>query len=83
MLPAYNEQEVIGRTVEAVDATLGTLADDYEIIVVDDGSRDATAERLAELRRRFARLRVVTHTHNRGYGAALASGFSAGSRPKP
>ena len=77
VLPAYNEQEVIDRTVEAVDATLGTLADDYEIIVVDDGSRDATAERLAELRQRFARLRVVTHTHNRGYGAALASGFSA------
>jgi glycosyltransferase involved in cell wall biosynthesis len=80
VLPAYNEQEVIGRTVEAVDVVLSSLADDYEIIVVDDGSRDATAQRLAELQTRFPRLRVETHERNRGYGAALASGFSAASK---
>lgn len=80
VLPAYNEQEVIARTVEAVDDVLSKLAHDYEIIVVDDGSRDATAERLAELQTRFPRLAVETHPRNRGYGAALATGFSAATK---
>ena len=77
VLPAYNEEAVIGQTVAAVDAALADLATDYEIIVVDDGSRDATAVRLAELRDRYPRLRVEHHPVNRGYGAALATGFSA------
>jgi glycosyltransferase involved in cell wall biosynthesis len=77
VLPAYNEQEVIDQTVQAVDRELARLVDDFEIIVVNDGSRDATAQRLAELETRFPRLRVETHPQNRGYGAALASGFSA------
>jgi glycosyltransferase involved in cell wall biosynthesis len=77
VLPAYNEEAVIARTVEGVDEVVRRLADDYEIIVVDDGSRDATGQRLAELRGRFPRLRVETHMRNRGYGSALATGFSA------
>ena len=80
VLPAYNEQEVIALTVEAVDAALRELVKDYEIIVVNDGSRDATAERLADLQRRYPRLRVATHERNRGYGAALATGFNAATR---
>ena len=80
VLPAFNEQEVIARTVEGVDEVVSRLVDDYEIIVVNDGSRDATAERLAELQRRFPRLRVVTHEVNRGYGSALASGFDAATK---
>jgi glycosyltransferase involved in cell wall biosynthesis len=80
VLPAYNEEGVIARTVEGVDDVVARLADDYEIIVVNDGSRDRTAERLAELQRRFPRLRVQTHPHNQGYGSALASGFSAATK---
>src|SRR5438067_34263 len=80
VLPAYNEQDVIERTVQAVDAALAQLVDDYEIIVVDDGSRDATATRLTELRERCPHLRVVTHAQNLGYGAALAGGFSAATK---
>jgi glycosyltransferase involved in cell wall biosynthesis len=80
VLPAYNEQEVITQTIEAVETGLARLSDDFEIIVVDDGSRDATAERLAELQVSYPRLRVVTHAQNRGYGAALASGFSAATK---
>jgi glycosyltransferase involved in cell wall biosynthesis len=80
VLPAYNEQEVIAQTVEAVDKGLARLSDDFEIIVVDDGSRDATAERLAELQVSYPRLRMVTHPHNRGYGSAVASGFSAATK---
>ncbi len=80
VLPAYNEQEVIGQTVEAVDAAMAALVDEYEIIVVNDGSRDATGARLAELQQRFPRLRVETHPRNRGYGAALGTGFSAATK---
>ena len=77
VLPAYNEQEVITNTVRAVDAAVSALVDDFEIIVVNDGSRDATAERLTALQATCSRLRIETHPENRGYGAALASGFDA------
>ena len=77
VLPAYNEQEVITNTVRAVDAAVSALVDDFEIIVVNDGSRDATAERLTALQATCARLRIETHAQNRGYGAALATGFDA------
>jgi glycosyltransferase involved in cell wall biosynthesis len=59
-------------------ATLAEHASDYEVIVVNDGSYDNTAEVLAGLAAEFApRMRVVTHEHNRGYGGALRSGFAA------
>jgi glycosyltransferase involved in cell wall biosynthesis len=54
---------------------------DYEVIVVNDGSQDDTGEVLERLTRRFgARLRVVTHARNRGYGGALRSGFEAATK---
>ncbi len=62
--------------VVVTDKTLRQLTDDYEIIVVNDGSPDHSGEILAELQDRYPRLRVVTHEHNRGYGAALQSGFA-------
>ena len=54
---------------------LGELTEDYEIIVVNDGSRDESASVLAALAKQVPRLRVVHHLINRGYGAALRSGF--------
>jgi glycosyltransferase involved in cell wall biosynthesis len=54
---------------------------DYEVIVVNDGSHDNTAEVLEQLRRRHApRMRVITHEQNRGYGGALRSGLAAASK---
>lgn len=81
VLPAYNEEEIIEESVLRVAAVLEALTDSYEIVVVNDGSRDRTALVLAriQLERPSAHLRVVTHPQNQGYGAALASGFDAAS----
>src|SRR5205814_10643592 len=59
-------------------AAAGARAGTYEVLVVDDGSRDATPDRLAALQPQFgSSLRVLRHETNRGYGAALRSGFAA------
>jgi len=73
--PCYNDAKTIGDLVIQADRVLGELTDDYEIIVVNDGSRDESASVLAELTKQVATLRVVHHVINRGYGAALRSGF--------
>jgi glycosyltransferase involved in cell wall biosynthesis len=78
--PAYNDAGTIASMVVLADRTLRELADDYELIVVDDGSPDHTGEVLAELAARYPRLRVVTHPRNRGYGGALRSGFAHASK---
>src|ERR1700686_1313226 len=79
VLPAYNEEAIIERTVHPVAEVLRGLAGDFEIIVTNDGSRDHTGAVLDDLQAREPdlHLRVVTHERNRGYGAALASGFDA------
>jgi glycosyltransferase involved in cell wall biosynthesis len=79
VLPAYNEEAIIERTVRHVAGVLGGLATDFEVIVCNDGSRDNTAGVLADLQVREPdlHLRVVSHDRNRGYGAALATGFDA------
>jgi glycosyltransferase involved in cell wall biosynthesis len=76
--PAYNDAGTIASMVLAAAQTLRTVATEYEIIVVDDGSRDATALILEELARIYPdELRVVRHPLNRGYGAALRTGISS------
>jgi glycosyltransferase involved in cell wall biosynthesis len=76
VLPAYNEAGNIERAVRDA-ATAGAGAGSYEIVVVDDGSRDETAARLAPLQAELgSNLRVVRHERNRGYGAALRTGFA-------
>ena len=64
--PAYNDAGTIASMVVLSDATLRRLTHDYEIVVVNDGSPDHTAEILAELEQRYPSLRVVTHAANRG-----------------
>jgi len=74
--PAYNDAGTIASMVVTADRTLRELTDDYEVIVVNDGSPDHTADVLADLQTRYPNLRVVTHVKNRGYGGALRSGFA-------
>jgi glycosyltransferase involved in cell wall biosynthesis len=80
VIPAYNEERIIVRTAEAVDETLARLVDDHEVIVVNDGSRDATPRVVEELGRERPAVRLVSHAVNQGYGAALATGFAAATR---
>ena len=56
------------------------LTDEFEIIVVNDGSRDHTADVLAELEAVFPELRVIHHSINQGYGGALRTGFASASK---
>lgn len=76
--PAYNDAASLPSLVEKAFVVLRAHAQDYEVIVVNDGSKDETAEVLRKLQGRFGeRMRVVTHEVNRGYGGALRSGFEA------
>lgn len=77
VLPAYNEEHVIATTVELAVKALEERANDFEIIVVNDGSTDRTGAILATLSANDGRIRVVTHSHNQGYGATLVDGFDA------
>ncbi|RJR41828.1 MAG: glycosyltransferase family 2 protein [Desulfobacteraceae bacterium] len=73
--PAFNDGGTIPSMVLSVIRTLPKVTEDYEVIVVNDGSSDYTAEMLEELERVYTKVRIVTHPQNRGYGAALRSGF--------
>jgi len=76
--PAYNDAPSIAKLVDKAFEILRARAADYEVIVVNDGSRDGTADVLAALKTRYGTaFRVITHAENRGYGAALRSGFAA------
>jgi glycosyltransferase involved in cell wall biosynthesis len=77
VLPAHNEEPNIRTVVEEAAAVLPTAFADYEVIVVNDGSRDRTLEIAQQLSNENPRVVVVNHPINRGYGAALTSGFNA------
>jgi glycosyltransferase involved in cell wall biosynthesis len=77
--PAYNDSGTIASLVISALRTASKLTPNYEIIVVNDGSTDATSQILDELARVYSHLSVVTHEVNRGYGGALRSGFAAAS----
>jgi glycosyltransferase involved in cell wall biosynthesis len=79
--PAYNDAPSLPGLVEKTFAVLAACVSDYEVIVINDGSRDATAEVLAGLAKRYPhRMRVITHPENLGYGQALRSGFEAATK---
>jgi glycosyltransferase involved in cell wall biosynthesis len=78
--PAYNDAGTIASLVVLADRTLRRLTDDYEIIVVNDGSTDHTAQVLSELENHYPRFRVVNHPTNLGYGSALRTGFASASK---
>jgi len=79
--PAYNDAPSLPGLLRRAFSALEQASDDFEVIVVNDGSRDETAAVLEQMQRELGpRLRVVTHEKNRGYGGALRSGFEAASK---
>lgn len=75
ILPAYNEEELIANTVTNIMSVLTTWMQDFEVIVVNDGSKDRTGEIVARLEAYDRRIRLINHPVNQGYGAALVTGF--------
>lgn len=75
--PAFNERANLERMVEGLRRVLPEVSERFEIIVVDDGSRDGTGQLADQLATRDQAIRVIHHTRNVGYGAAVRSGLSA------
>jgi len=80
IFPAYNEAENIKRTVDQAVHFLETVFSDWEVIIVDDGSRDGMSEITDRLAEQDHRLKIVHHPVNKGYGAALKSGIQSASK---
>ncbi len=76
-MPAYNEEGNIAATIMDATKAAKTVSKDYEIIVVNDGSRDKTAEIVTGLAHLDPHIRLVNHSQNRGYGAAVKTGLKA------
>jgi glycosyltransferase involved in cell wall biosynthesis len=79
--PAYNDAGTIASLVITSVKVAATLTPDFEVIVINDGSKDDTAKILDELARIYPdHVRIVHHQKNRGYGGALRSGFATASK---
>ena len=81
IFPAYNEEANVGKALTQAIEILPKFTNDWELIVVNDGSVDKTAEVVKEFHLTLnGRLKVVHHAHNRGYGAALKSGITSAKK---
>jgi len=78
--PAYNDSGTIASMVIRTVKAAAELTPDFEIVVVDDGSGDGTAEIADELARTYPQVRAVHHPQNRDYGAALQTGFRSATK---
>ena len=79
-IPCYNEQENVERVTQGLLEALGALTDDFEVIIVNDGSRDGTGEIADRLAEAHGQVRAVHNSPNLGYGGALQRGFSEATK---
>jgi glycosyltransferase involved in cell wall biosynthesis len=75
--PAYNEEANVGNMIRQAQLILPELADNWEIIPVNDGSKDRTAEIINAMAKEDPKIHPVHHEKNKGYGGAVISGFKA------
>jgi glycosyltransferase involved in cell wall biosynthesis len=80
VLPCYNEEENVENVAIRAAGIAGQIAQESEVIIVDDGSVDRTGEIAEGLRDKNPNIRVIRHSKNRGYGAALRSGFESATK---
>ena len=73
--PAYNEEAHIKETIEKAFEVLPKVAKKFEVLVINDGSKDRTGEVVSGLKKKYKELRMITHNPNGGYGEALKTGF--------
>jgi glycosyltransferase involved in cell wall biosynthesis len=78
--PAYNDSGTIASVVIGAIRAARELTPNFEVIIVNDGSADATPEIADELARTYPEVRVVHHPRNRGYGGALQTGFASATK---
>lgn len=78
--PCFNDSKTIGKLVKEAFITLKSLTNNYEVIVVDDGSYDGSQNILKKLVKKYKHLKLVFHEKNQGYGSALRSGFQTASK---
>ena len=77
VLPAHNEAENLEKVVTALQDAAPEMGADFALIIVDDGSTDATPEAVAGLRQKYSHIHCIRHPRNLGYGGAVISGFRA------
>jgi len=75
LIPVYNEEKVIGKTLERLSKFAKRKYDRYEILLVDDGSSDRTVRIVSDYSKTDRNIRIVRHENNRGIGAALKTGL--------
>lgn len=75
--PAHNEIENIGPLTEKTVQVLSELTDDFEVLIINDGSKDGTREKADELARRYPQVKAIHHEVNRGYGGAVKTGIAS------
>ncbi len=80
VFPAYNEERNIPLLIEEIRSVVIPWLGDFEVIIVNDGSKDGTEDLLRDFSRQFPWLKTVTHIKNRGYGAAVKSGLLAAEK---
>ncbi len=80
VLPAYNEADNIEPMVAEATPALESVTDDYEIVVVDDGSADDTAGVTRRVMQVHPHVRLIEHPVNQGFGAAVFSGFTGAEK---
>src|SRR5271154_2980198 len=80
IIPAYNDETTVGRLIEDTRSLLADICQDYEIVTINDGSRDGTLKVLQAQMAKDNRIRVINHEANRGYGETIRELYFAGQK---
>ncbi|MBX9689421.1 MAG: glycosyltransferase family 2 protein [Candidatus Obscuribacterales bacterium] len=80
VIPAYNDETTIARLVQDTDCLLQEISSDYEIVVINDGSKDTTWNVLQDLTKKFKNLRLLNHEQNQGYGRTIKELYMCGNK---